>query len=89
MTGWPATVLAATFGVNRPTPVTARLSHAAYDPNTNAYGPTDTQRDSLALAQRVFGEISAELSRLIDREYQGLLDAWTLRACHGHQGVEC
>jgi len=56
-------------------PVTARLNHAAYNPNTNAYGPTDTQRDSLTLAQGVFGEVSAELTRLVDREYQGLLDA--------------
>ncbi len=65
----------ADFGVNRPMPVTARLSHAAYNPNTNAYGPTDTQRDSLTLAQGVFGEVSAELTRLVDREYKGLLDA--------------
>jgi hypothetical protein len=30
------------FAVNRAMPVTARLSHAAYNPNTTAYGPTDT-----------------------------------------------
>ena len=63
------------FAVNRPMPVTARLSHASYNPNTTAYGPTDTQRDSLRLAQDVYREVGAELTRLIDTEYQGLLRA--------------
>ena len=56
-------------------PVTARLSHAAYNPNTAAYGPTDTQRDSLRFAGDVYSEVGDELTRLIDTEYQALLRA--------------
>ena len=63
------------FAVNRPMPVTARLSHAAYNPNTTAYGPTETQRDSLRLAGDVYNEVGSELTRLIDIEYQALLRA--------------
>ena len=40
-------------------PVTARLSHAAYNPHANAYGPTETQRESLRLAQDEYRQISA------------------------------
>ena len=61
------------YAVNRPTPVTARLSHASYNPNTTAYGPTETQRDSLRLAQDVYREVGAALTRLIDSDYQSLL----------------
>jgi photosystem II stability/assembly factor-like uncharacterized protein len=63
------------YAVNRPMPVTARLSHVAYGPNTSAYGPTDTQRESLRIAQDLYASISTELTRLIDREYRGLLDS--------------
>jgi len=56
-------------------PITARLSHAAYNPNTNAYGPTETQRDSLSMARDVYAEVSGALSQLIDREYGALLEA--------------
>jgi hypothetical protein len=47
----------------------------AYGPNTSAYGPTDTQRESLRIAQDLYASISTELTRLIDREYRGLLDS--------------
>ena len=63
------------FAVNRPVPVTARLSSAAYNPNTSAYGPTETQRESLEIAQSEYGEIGVELTQLIDRDYQALLNA--------------
>ena len=63
------------FSVTRPMPVTARLSHAAYNPHANAYGPTDTQRESLRLAEEEYRQISAELTRLIDVEYEALLRA--------------
>ncbi len=63
------------FSVNRPMPVTSRLSHAAYNPNTNAYGPTDTQRESLSIAQEEYGDIGGKLTQLIDQEYRTLLDA--------------
>jgi hypothetical protein len=63
------------FAVNRPVPVTARLSSAAYNPNTSAYGPTETQRESLEIAQSEYGEIGVELTQLIDRDYETLLNA--------------
>jgi photosystem II stability/assembly factor-like uncharacterized protein len=72
------------YSVNGPVSVTSRLRHAAYNPNTNAYGPTNTQSRSLSIARDEYGDISDQLTQLIDREYQallGLLDAagvpWT------------
>jgi hypothetical protein len=72
------------FGAPGAVPVTGRLAHAAYNPNANAYGPTQTQSNSLQIAQTVYAEISTELTRLIDQEYsqlRGALDAagvpWT------------
>jgi len=63
------------FAVNRPVPVTGRLSHAAYNPHANAHGPTATQREPLTIAQNVYDEVGTELSRLVDREFSALLDA--------------
>ncbi len=64
--------------------VRSRLSYASYNPNTTAYGPTQTQREALAIARDSYGEIGPALTRLIDVEYQALkraLDAagvpWT------------
>ena len=64
--------------------VRSRLSYASYNPNTTAYGPTQTQREALAIARESYGEIGPALTRLIDVEYQALkraLDAagvpWT------------
>jgi len=64
-----------TFSIDRTTPVTARLSHAAYNPNTTAYGPTQTQRESLSIARDVFGQVGTTLTRLVDVEYDALKDA--------------
>jgi hypothetical protein len=63
------------FSVARPTPVTARLSHAAYDPNTTAHGPTESQRQSLSIARDAYGQISGDLTQLVDVEYEALKDA--------------
>ncbi|MDA0993141.1 MAG: glycosyl hydrolase [Proteobacteria bacterium] len=63
------------YAVNGPMPVTSRLSHAAYDPNTNAYGPTSTQGQSLSIAQGEFNDISNQLTLLINSEYRSLLNA--------------
>ncbi len=52
-----------------------RLQYAAYDPNGNAYGPTQTQRESLAIAQEAYNEIGSALTQLVDGEYQALLRA--------------
>jgi photosystem II stability/assembly factor-like uncharacterized protein len=63
------------YSVGGPLSVNARLQHAAYNPNANAYGPTQTQAASLAIAQSAYTEISAELTRLIDAEYAELRSA--------------
>ena len=61
-----------------------RLSYASYDPNGNAHGPTQTQRETFAIARDAYAEIGPALTALIDSEYQALkraLDAagvpWT------------
>ncbi|MGI9206094.1 MAG: VPS10 domain-containing protein [Woeseiaceae bacterium] len=63
------------FAVNRPVPITGRLSHAAYNPHANAHGPTATQRESLGIAQSVYDDVGSELTRLVDREFKALLGA--------------
>jgi hypothetical protein len=60
------------FSVNRPVPINSRLSHAAYSPNTSAHAPTETQRNSLRIAQNIYGEINLELTHLVDVEYAAL-----------------
>ena len=63
------------YAVNRPVPITGRLQHAAYDPNRTAHGPTATQRESLRIAQTVYGDVANQLTALIDVEYRALLEA--------------
>ncbi|MDH3439438.1 MAG: hypothetical protein OEM63_01705, partial [Gammaproteobacteria bacterium] len=63
------------FSIDRTTPVTARLSHAAYNPNTTAHGPTESQRDSLAIARDEYAQVSRDLTQLVDVEYEALKDA--------------
>jgi len=64
--------------------IQARLSHARFEPMTNAYGPTPEQRESLTLARETYDEVVAELDVLVNEEYGALkaaLDAakvpWT------------
>ena len=52
-----------------------RLNYASYDPNRNAHGPTQTQRETFAIARDSYAEIGPALTRLIDGEYQALLRA--------------
>jgi photosystem II stability/assembly factor-like uncharacterized protein len=61
------------YAVRRPMPLTTRLGNVAYNPNTTAYGPTDTQRESLQIALQQYQDISSMLTQLIDREYGNLL----------------
>ena len=63
------------YGETGPVTVNARLQHAAYNPNTNAHGPTATQTQSLAIAQEAYAEISDELTRLVDQEHARLMEA--------------
>ncbi len=55
--------------------VAARLFHARFDPATNAHGPTQAQQESLRIARKLYSEVSAELTRLVDTDYAGLKDA--------------
>lgn len=67
-----------------PMSVRERLSYASYDPSGNAYGPTQTQRSTYAIARDTYAEIGPELTTLVEQDYQALkraLDAagvpWT------------
>jgi photosystem II stability/assembly factor-like uncharacterized protein len=64
--------------------VRGRLGYAIYNHNANAYGPTQTQRESFAIARDAYSDIGTALTALVDGEYQSLkrdLDAagvpWT------------
>ena len=60
------------FGVPEPMSVRARLGHAAYNPHANAYGPTETQRQSLSIARNTYTEVRSELTQLVDSDYRQL-----------------
>ncbi len=67
-----------------PVPVQQRVNVASSGEYTSLYGPTQTQRRSLAIAEADFGEIGPELDTLIEVEFAALqrkLDAagvpWT------------
>jgi hypothetical protein len=51
-----------------------RLWHARFTPN-NAHGPTPAQQESLRIGRKVYDEVVAELTRLVDEEYAGLKQA--------------
>jgi len=63
------------FNEAGPVSVQSRLSHARYDADTNAYGPTETQRMSLNIARDVYAEVLGELRTLVDDRYESLKDA--------------
>ena len=52
--------------------VTARLFHARFAPQSNAYGPTPSQRESLRIARDLYDDVNRQLSNLVDVEYAGL-----------------
>lgn len=62
------------FGAEGPMAITDRLWHAAFHPSTNAYGPTDTQRQSYKIARDEYADISMQLTQLVDRDYAALKD---------------
>ena len=55
--------------------VRARLNYAGYNPNRNAHGPTQTQRETFAIAREAYAGIGPELTQLVDGEYAALLQA--------------
>ncbi|MEL7185417.1 MAG: glycosyl hydrolase [Pseudomonadota bacterium] len=54
--------------------VSDRLSHAQFFP-TSLHGPTPAQQESLRIARKVYDEVVAELTVLVDEAYAGLKDA--------------
>ena len=55
--------------------VQMRLWHARFSPEASAHGPTPAQQESLRIARKVYDEVVAELTRLVDEEYAGLKQA--------------
>ena len=55
--------------------VFARLWHARFAPDMSAHGPTAAQQDSLRIARKLYDEVYAELTRLVEVEYAGLKEA--------------
>jgi hypothetical protein len=55
--------------------VQARLTHARFVPTIHAHGPTPAQRESLRIGRALYDDVVAELSELVDEEYEALKDA--------------
>ena len=55
--------------------VMARLWHARFAPGLSAHGPTAAQQDSLRIARKLYDEVYAELTMLVEEEYAGLKEA--------------
>jgi hypothetical protein len=49
-----------------------RLWHARFDAESAAYGPTPSQRESYAIAKRLYDDAVRRLGVLVDTEYEGL-----------------
>ncbi len=52
-----------------------RLWHARFDAESAAYGPTPSQRESYAIAKRLYDDAVQKLGVLVDGEYAGLKQA--------------
>jgi photosystem II stability/assembly factor-like uncharacterized protein len=55
--------------------VQARMWHARFVTSTSAHGPTAAQKESLRIARKLYDEVVAELTQLVDVEYAGLKEA--------------
>ncbi|HSG97352.1 MAG TPA: hypothetical protein VLA11_05120, partial [Woeseiaceae bacterium] len=55
--------------------VMARLWHARFDNSTSAHGPTAAQQESLRIGRKLYDEVVAELTRLVETDYAGLKQA--------------
>ncbi|MEM1262789.1 MAG: glycosyl hydrolase [Pseudomonadota bacterium] len=63
------------FNESAPMSVADRLWHATFAPNSNAYGPTPAQRESLRIATSQYQGLLGQLRELIDRDYAALKTA--------------
>ena len=52
-----------------------RMWHARFDADSAAYGPTPTQRESLAIGRRLYDDVANQLAKLVDVEYPALKEA--------------
>ncbi len=52
-----------------------RLWHARFAPGASAHGPTPAQQESLRIARKLYDEVYAELTELVENEYAGLKEA--------------
>ena len=52
--------------------ISARLGVAAIGARATAYGPTQTQRDSLAIAEEAFSALEPDLDALVNKELPAL-----------------
>jgi photosystem II stability/assembly factor-like uncharacterized protein len=55
--------------------VQARMWHARFVSSTSAHGPTAAQKESLRIARKLYDDVVAELTQLVDVEYAGLKEA--------------
>ena len=55
--------------------VIARLWHASFAPSRSAHGPTAAQQESLRIARKLYDEVHAELTKLVEDQYAGLKEA--------------
>ncbi len=55
--------------------VMARMWHARFDPSSSAHGPTSSQQESLRIARKLYDEVFAELTQLVETDYAGLKEA--------------
>ncbi len=53
----------------------SRIQHALQGTMRQTYGPTETHRQQLQIARRQYQQVSAELKKVFDEDYQTLLDA--------------
>jgi hypothetical protein len=64
-----------TLGDSGPVPVASRLGFAGSGARSQAYGPTPAQARAFEIADAEFAEISAELGKLMGRDYRQLMRA--------------
>jgi photosystem II stability/assembly factor-like uncharacterized protein len=55
--------------------VMARMWHARFDNSASAHGPTAAQQESLRIGRKLYDEVVAELTRLVETDYAGLKQA--------------
>ena len=55
-------------------PIMSRVQNALRGTLQQTYGPTTTHRQQFQIGQRQFKQVSAELEKVLEKDYQALLD---------------